>query len=187
MQRVILLIILALLAGCNAAQLPTSTPPPPPTSTPYPTSTLYPIYTPIPPVEEAFLEALQHRVNVDDTIPKAGREAVIALIGRQPTYVYPENPGLVLQYTVALPETQEETKKISVLLIGTGVIVAGEYNLPLWGIEVVFLAKAGEPWFATASIPPWGEDELRLKPLHPDYLKRLMEAGVITPTPEPIY
>lgn len=172
-----------LLFACLASPVQ---PTPYPTSTRYPTHTPYPTYTPVS-LDEAFLRDLLERIQKDDTIPQAGKKAVISLVGQEPTYVFPDNPSIVLQYLVSLPRTEPEIKKVSTLLIGTGVVVAGEHQIPLWGIEVVFLTEKNEPWFATASIPPWTEDDFRLKPLHPDYLKRLIEAGVITPTPEPTY
>lgn len=172
MKHLLVALTIAILSACTA--------PPPTTLTPYPT------FTPVP-FDEAFLRDLQNRIQVDDTIPPAGRKDIITLVGQEPTHVFPDNPGIVLQYLVLLPKTEPEIRKVSTLLIGTGVIVAGERKIPLWEIEVVFLTENKEPWFATASIPPWGEDEFRLKPLHPDYIKRLFEAGVITPTPEPTY
>jgi hypothetical protein len=138
---------------------------------------------------EAFLEAVDAWIKQDDSLHPAGREAMVALHGRRPTFVFPENQGLVLQFNVVgVPDNQErEIKKTAVLLIGTGVIKAQDYGIPLEGIEVVFYVREDKPWMALASVPPWGADELRLAPLAPEYIERLLKAGVITPTPATTY
>ena len=64
---------------------------------------------------------------------------------------------------------------------------ASEFDVSLEGIEVVFYAAEDKPWLALASVPPWGADELRLAPLAPEYIERLLKAGVITPTPAATY
>jgi hypothetical protein len=178
-------LILSSLSACASTVTESSTPPPYPTSTPYPISTPYPTPTPF---GEAFLRELLNRVKADDTIPAIGKKVAIALVGQEPTYVFKQNQGLVLQFNLPNVPEEPELKKTVVLLMGTGVAVAGEHNIPLSGIEVVFHLKEGEPWLALALVPPWDvANDLRLAPLHPDYLKRLQEAGLITPTPEPTY
>ncbi len=178
MKLLSLLLLPLIFVACAPAPTPL------PTYTPYPTSTPYP--TPRPAGAD-FLEALQIRVERDDSIPLVGRESIMALIGLRPTYVFIEDPGLVLQYNVALPQRESDIKKTAVLLIGTGIIVAGEYGTPLTGIEVVFYTTDQEPWLAMALAPPWDTDDMRLAPLHPEYVKQLEKAGVITPTPGATY
>ena len=36
---------------------------------------------------------------------------------------------------------------------------------------------------ALGSTPPWSKDELMLRPLHPEYVERLVEEEVVTPVP----
>ena len=140
------------------------------------------------PAGAEFLEALQARVLRDDSIPLRGREAIIALIGGEPPFAFIDDPGLVLQYRAPLPPTHDEIDKIAFLLIGTGVVVAGEYQIPLTGIEVMFYTANNEPWLALGLAPPWDTDtDLRLAQLHPDYIHQLLQAGLITPTPAPTY
>lgn len=180
MKYLPIILIVVLLPACGLAQAPTPTP--------YPTYTAYPISTPYPtltPFDEAFLRDLQNRIQLDDTIPAISKKVVIALVGQEPTYVFKHNQGIVLQYNIPNVPNEPELKKTATLLIGTGVIVAGEHGIPLSGIEVVFYLNENEPWLALALVPPWDvANDLRLAPLHPDYIKRLQEAGVITPTPE---
>ncbi len=38
-----------------------------------------------------------------------------------------------------------------------------------------------------ASTPPWGDDQLFLVPLSKKIIKQLMDAGLITPTPQSTY
>jgi hypothetical protein len=123
------------------------------------------------PFDEAFLRDLQNRIELDDTIPQIGQQAIIALIGQQPAYAFRDNKGIVLQFRVDLPNDEQEIKKAAVLLAGTGVIVAGEHSIPLSGIEVVFYTSKDEPWLALAIAPPWNvANNLRLAPIHPAYL-----------------
>lgn len=167
----LLIVTTIILTGCDNTSL----------STPYPT------YTPTP-FGEAFLKDLQARIKNNDTIPATGRNSIIALIGGEPTYVLGDNKGIVLQFIAALPQDKTEIKKAAVLLIRTGVVLAGEHNISLSGIEVVFLTSEGDPWLATALIPPWDvANDLRLKSLNPNYIKQLQEAGWITPAPVPTY
>jgi hypothetical protein len=184
----IVMVFLTSLILSACATVPNPTPTFYPTYTPYPTSTPYPIPTSIP-ADEAFVNALYDRLDKDDTIPQSGKEAVIALYANKPTFVFRNSRGIVLQFNVfEMPDNEPEIKKTAVLLIGTGVVVAGEHNVPLSGIEVVYYTADEEPWLALALAPPWDvAGDLRLAPLHPEYIKRLLEAGLITPTPEPTY
>ena len=113
---------------------------------------------------------------------------MVALYGMRPTFVFGENKGLVLQFNVfEVPAEGLVMKKAAVLLMGTGALKAQDYELTLAGMEVVFWASEEKPWLALASVPPWDFNDLRLKPLAPEYIKQLLEAGVITPTPEMTY
>ncbi len=165
-------------------------PTPYPTSTPYPTNTPYPTSTPYPTPQfgERFLSVVQERLSVDDTIPQAGRDSVIALLVNQPGYAFTDGHGIILQYNVFEVPKEPDLRKTAALLIGTGVVVGGQEQVPLDGIEVVFYANEREPWLALALAPPWDmAGDLRLAPLHRDYIKRLLDAGVITPTPAVVY
>jgi hypothetical protein len=173
-------VFLFALAACGPATLE-------PTATAIPTPTPISTATATPVAGEAFLEAVDEWIKADDSLPPAGREAVVALHGMRPTFVFPENQGLVLQFNVVGVPEERQIKKTAVLLMGTGVIKAQDYGVPLAGIEVVFYAAEDRPWLALASVPPWGADELRLAPLAPEYIERLLKAGVITPTPAPTY
>jgi hypothetical protein len=181
----LILMILSSSSGCVSIVIKNDTPTPYPTYTPYPTSTPYPTATPF---GEAFLKDLLDRIQADDTIPAVGKKVAIALVVQEPTYIFKHNQGIVLQFNIPGVPEEPELKRSAVLLIGTGVVVAGEHDIPLSGIEVVFHLTEGDPWLALALVPPWDiTNDLRLAPLHPDYIKRLQETGVITPTPEPTY
>ena len=153
--------------------------------TPYPTYTAYPTSTPYPPQDEAFLKAVQERVNKDESIPQAGRDALIALLVNQPGYAFTD--GMVLQFNIpTVPDSEPGIKSLAVLLMGAGIVMAQDHSMPLSGIEVVDHLADGKPWLVLA--PPWDMvNDLGLAPLRPDCIKRLIEAGVITPTPEPTY
>lgn len=173
--------MLLILSACTTVS-PAPTIVPTPTEPPIPTPTQLS-------EREIFLRAVQDQVTKNDTIPQSGRDSVIAVIGNQPTYAFPENKGIVLQFNVfEMPTVEEDIKKTAILLIGVGHNVAGEYQVPITGIEVVYYLEDGEPWLALALEPPWDmTNNMRLAPLHPKYIKRLLDAGVITPTPEPTY
>jgi len=182
MRLLTLLFTIAILSACASSVSSTTTPYP--TYTPYPTSTSYPTHTPIP-FDEAFLNALYGRIQIDDTIPANGKDPILALTGDKGTFAF--EGGLILQFIVDLPDSEDGFKKTAVLLIGNGVITANEYGVELDGVEVVFYTSNDEPWLAISSVSPWQAEQLGLIPLHPDYIKRLLEAGVITPTPRPSY
>jgi hypothetical protein len=179
-----IILILFVVSACASTAL---NPTPYPTYTPYPTSTPYPTFTPIPP-DEAFINALYDRIDRDDTIPESGKLAIASLYYEKPSFAFRDNQGVVLQFNILSVPDEPELRKSATLLMGTSVIVAGEHGVSLSGIEVVFYVKENDPWLALALAPPWDiANDLRLAPLHPDFIKRLQEAGVITPTPEPTY
>jgi hypothetical protein len=169
-----------LLAACASAPLPTPTPYP--TSTPYPTNTPYP--TPIPP-DEAFINDLYDRIDRDDTIPESGKLAIAALYYQKPTFAFRDNTDLVLQFNILDYPAPAEAKKAAVLLMGTGVIVAGEHGIQLDGIEVVYYKDETQPWLALWSTPPFGAEQFFLTPLADELIKELTEKGIITPIPSP--
>ncbi len=156
MKFLILPLTLVVLSACVAFPSPTPNPTPTPaaTYTPYPTYTPNPTYTPIP-ADELFIKAIYNRIEIDDTIPQAGKDSVIALYGNQPTFAFRDNRGIVLQFNVFdIPDNEPRITKTAQLLIGTGVIMAAEHSIPLSGIEVVFYTKEQETWLALALAPP---------------------------------
>lgn len=181
---VIVLMILIYTSACTTTTTESKPSTPYPTSAPYPTSTQYLTHTPVP-IAEAFLNALYDRIQIDDTIPDNGKDPVLALTDDRSTFGF--ESGLILQFIVDLPDTDDDFKKTAVLLIGNAVITANEHGIPLDGVEVVFYTPKDEPWLAMTSAPPWQGKQLSLIPLHPEYIERLQEMGLITPTPEPTY
>ena len=85
-------LILSSLSACASAVGESGPPTRYPTYTPYPTSTPYPTYTPIS-FDEKFLKDLLDRIQKDDTIPQAGKKALISLVDQEPTYVFKHNQG----------------------------------------------------------------------------------------------
>lgn len=70
-------------------------------------------------------------------------------------------------------------------MIGTGVNVAIEHDIPLDGIEVVFYKGEDSPWVAFASRPPWESENFFMPPLADELIKELENYGIITPIPSP--
>lgn len=164
---------------------------PVPMATPYPTPTPYPTFMPQlteVPFDQKFLSAVLDRVMVDKTIPEAGRRPMISLIGGEPTFAFPDNTGLVLQFIISeVPGDAPTVDQITSQLIGTGVAMADEQGIPLDAVEVVYFVAEDRPWIAMVLTPPWDARRMMVAPLDPEYIKRLKEVGVITPTPEPTY
>jgi hypothetical protein len=107
------------------------------------------------PADEDFTEAIYHRLDVDDTIPREGRRARISMFLGWPTLLFPENQGLVLVFEVPnIPINQEETTRAAVMLIGTAVGVTEEQGVPLSGVEVIFYAGT-EASLGFRAAPPW--------------------------------
>ena len=181
---VIVLMTLIYTSACTVTTVERIPSAPYSTATTYPASTPYPTHTPVP-IAEAFLNALYGRIQIDDTIPDNGKDPVLALTDDRSTFAF--ESGLILQLIVDLPDSENDFKKTAVLLIGNAVITANEHGILLDGVEVVFYTPKDNPWLAMASVPPWQADQLSLIPLHPEYLERLQEMGLITPTPEPTY
>lgn len=88
-----LLVIFAtfILSACTSAVSTATLPTVVPTFTAASTSTVIPL-------DEAFVNEVYHRLDVDDTIPDAGRQATISLFMNRPTALFPDNQGLVLVY-----------------------------------------------------------------------------------------
>lgn len=170
-------LILLVLSAC------TSTPPPIPTATPLLTATL--TATPIP-ADEVFAQAIYHRLDVDDTIPREGREATISMFMGRSTLLFPENQGLVLVFEVpTVPSSQEETTKAAVMLIGTAVGVAEEQGVPLSGVEVIFYAGT-EAYLGFRAEPPWSVQDILAAPLTDELIDTIEQkegAATVTPTP----
>lgn len=83
-----------------------------------PTSTIVPTLAP----DEAFAQAIYHRLNVDDTTPVAGKQVRISLYHNRPSTLFPANASLVLVYEVpVVPPSQEETTKAAVRLNAAGI------------------------------------------------------------------
>lgn len=170
------------LSACGAGPvLPTSYP----THTPYPTATPYPTPTTIS-TDEVFAQAVYNRIDADERMPAAGKEAVISLFAHRPTFAFAENKGLVVQFNIPRYPTPLEAKLAAYQLIEAAVSTAAEQGITLDGAEVVY-SHEGEPWAALASKPPWGDDQLFLVPLSKQMIKQLLDAGLITPTPQPSY
>ena len=148
------------------------TPTPLSTLASYPTLTLYPslkLYPTFEPAGAEFLEALQAGVESDDSIPLVGQQSIIALIVGQPTYVFIENPGFVLQFNVVLPQTEEEIKKTAGLLSGKSVSVTGEYGTPLTRIEVSSFTRQSKNYGSRWSFAHlWNAEDMRPTPLDPE-------------------
>jgi hypothetical protein len=148
MKLLLSLFVITIFSACAG----TSSPP-----TPYPTSTPYPTPTSVP-ADEALAQAIYDRIDRDDTIPAVGKEVVISLFSRKPTFAFQDNQGLALQFSIPHYPPPAEAKKAAVLLMGTAVNMAAEQGVPLDGVEVVYFHK-GEPWAALAAQPPWREQQ----------------------------
>jgi len=187
MMLLLVVFSVGLLGGCAFSSQPTPTLHP--TATPHPTSTPYPTATPEiaagPAAPEVFLETVQKLVDTNDALSSAGQDAILAVIGNEPTYAFIDNPGIVLQFNVMeMPDNEPEVKQTALLLMSVGLVAATEHQIPLWGIEVVYYTHDKDPWLALALAPPWDmQNDLRVAPIHPEYIKRLLDAGMITPTP----
>jgi hypothetical protein len=172
--------ILALLPACTpSAALTPTLPPATPTLIPEPA-------TPSPsiPSNQAFVNEIYHRLEVDDTIPATGRLATISLFSGHPTAFFPDNTGLVLVYEVpTVAPSQEETTQAAVMLVGTAVGVAADFGITLSGVEVIFYAGA-EPFIGFRARPPWGLKDVEGAPIAEE-LKEAIEENQGTPQPKP--
>lgn len=143
--------------------------------------------TPIP-ADEAFVNEVYHRLNVDDTIPEAGRQATISLFIGKPTLLFPENQGPVLVYEVPqTPLSQEETTQATIMLIGTAVGVTADQHIQLDGAEVIFYHST-QPIIGFKGKPPWGAQDILAAPLADELMETFKQKGAatVTPTPKPI-
>jgi hypothetical protein len=130
--------------------------------------------------EETFLNDLNYQIRRPD------RKISVKLQQHEPTFAFDNHNNPVLQFNISeMPQDKYEIKEITVRLIELGVTIAQERNIALSGIEVVFFLDSGQPWLAIGSTPPWSADGYVVAPLHPDYIKRLEQMGVIKPAPEP--
>lgn len=162
------------LIGCAAT-------PPSPTPTAIP-----PTDIPAPAPDEAFVGAVYHRLDVDDTIPQPGREATISLFWQRPTALFPENDGLVVVYEVPrVPTSQGDTMQAAMQLIGTAVGVANEQGVSLGGVEVIFYAET-QPFIGFRAVPPWSAQDILAAPMAEaliETIKQKDSAATVTPTP----
>lgn len=160
--------------------------PPAATPTPLPAPAATPTGVPAPAPDEAFVGAIYHRLDVDDTIPPPGREATISLFWQRPTALFPENDGLVLVYEVpGVPAGQTDTTQAAMQLIGTAVGVADEQGVPLDGIEVIFYTDA-QPFIGFRAAPPWSAQDIVAAPMAETLIKAIEQneaAATVTPTP----
>jgi hypothetical protein len=176
-------LLMVVIITCISACITDPTLPP----TPYPTSTLYPTSTPYPtptgqPADEAFAQAIYERIGINEQMPAVGQETVIWIFYKRPTFAFPDNRGLVVQFTIPRYPTPLEAKLAAYQLVEAAVSVAAEQSIAVGGIEVVYFHEE-EPWVALASTPPWGDDQLFLVPIAKAMIKQLEEGGIITPVP----
>ncbi len=180
MKHIVILLTVIILSACTGAP-----PAPTPTLQAQTPTTATATATSLPP-DEQFIAALYDRIDIDDTIPPAGKRAIAALYVGRPTYIFEKNEGVVLQFNILdVPSTQQETTQAAVQLIGTAVIVASEHQIHLDGIEVVYFATEDKPYVAFHAIPPWGAEQILMSPLAQELIEALMEKGVPTVTPPP--
>ncbi len=120
--------------------------------TPYPTAIPYPTPTGLP-ADEVFAQAVYGRIESDEDMPAVGQEAVISLFFRRPTFAFPANKGLVVQFNIPRYPTPLEAKLAAYQLVAAAVGAAKEQSVAVEGREVVYFHE-GEPWLALASKPP---------------------------------
>lgn len=164
----------AILSACTSTA-PTSAPqiaiPTFTRQAPTPSASVFP--------NEVLVNEIYHRLDIDTTIPDAGRQATISLFMNRPTALFPNNQGLVLVYEVpTVPLTQEETTQIAIMLVGTAVGVAADIGVALSGVEVIFYTDA-TPFIGFRATPPWGLENIQAAPLAEELRER------IEGTPEP--
>lgn len=178
MKLLLALFAIIVLLSCSSRLVSNATPPmaTPLSPTPVPSAAI--------PPDRVFVNEVYHRLTVDDTIPDAGRQAIINLFMKKPTALFPDNTGLVLVYEIpTVPPTQEETTQAAVMLVGTAVGVAADLGIALSGVEVIFYAKS-TPFIGFRAKPPWGLENVEAAPLAEE-LRKKMEEKSGTPTPKP--
>ncbi|MCL4299043.1 MAG: hypothetical protein KJ077_25125 [Anaerolineae bacterium] len=175
MKPVLAIFAITVLLSCSTSR-PVSNATPPKVPTPIPSAVM--------PPDRAFVNEVYHRLTVDDTIPDAGRQAIINLFMKKPTALFPDNTGLVLVYEIpTVPPTQEETTQAAVMLVGTAVGVAADLGIALSGVEVIFYTNT-TPFIGFRAKPPWGLENVEAAPLAEE-LKKKMEEKLGIPAPKP--
>ena len=141
--------------------------------------------TTIPSSDKILLDELHHQVKSDSTMTQIENGVSIEILHQTSTFSFEDKHNAVLQFNVfEMPKNNQAIKDTTFRLMELGKIMAYKHNTTFSGIEVVYYLQSGEPWLAMAATPPWNFDQMLLTPLHPLYLEKLQQKGII-PLPSP--